>query len=183
MDGDEARARRIMAHDIVLNSLRYAIEERACYILSSSANEDETRQIIGLTNIATNLERVGDFAATIAHFAILRSHDTVTRVDVPILIPQMAEVAREMLEGSVEAYLSDNDLLAERVVRRDQELDSLSEQLYSQLAEVMVKLPSQQEAALQLLSVAHHLARIGDRAMNICERTIYLVTGELKEFH
>jgi phosphate transport system protein len=109
-------------------------------------------------------------------------------VDQPLVkalvdIPQMAEIDREMVKGAVDAFLRHDAVLAEQIVKRDDEVDRLHDQIYQELIGFMTKDPSTVERATFLLWVSHNLERIGDRATNICERAVYVATGELKEYN
>ncbi len=174
-------ARQISVNDAALNELRYAIEEE-CYrlIATQQPNATDLRVLVGSVSVATNLERIGDHAAGIARL-------TLRMVDQPLLkplidIPQMAEIGRDMVKKSVEAFVKRDAALALQVVARDKDVDRLHRQVYHDLVGVMTRDPSTVERATYLLWVSHNLERIGDRSTNICERAIYLVTGELKEF-
>ena len=175
------RARQVSTSDAALNELRYAIEEE-CYrlIATQQPNATDLRTLVGAVSVATNLERIGDHAAGIARL-------TLRMVDQPLLkplvdIPQMAESGRDMVKKSVESFVKHDAALALRVVQRDKEIDRLHNQVYHDLLDFMTRDVATIERATYLLWVSHNLERIGDRSTNICERAIYLVTGELKEF-
>jgi phosphate transport system protein len=180
VEHDEEGARQVTTHDWQMNSLRFAVEERCYYLLEHATDSDELRRLVGMIAVATNLERIGDYAAGIAHQTVLLANESYP-VTVPLVLPQMAEVAREMVEGAVEAFLAANDLLAESIVRRDKEIDELHEQVNTELVSMLAD-PVTNHGALALLWISQHFERIGDRAMNICERVIYITTGDLKEF-
>ncbi|MCC7450396.1 MAG: phosphate signaling complex protein PhoU [Anaerolineae bacterium] len=182
IDRDAALAQQVSSTDAKLNELRYQIEERAYTLIATQQpNATDLRVIVGAANVAINLERIGDHAAGIARL-------TMRMADQPLLkplidVPQMAEVARSMVRDSVTAFLSQDTALAEQVVQRDEQIDRLHQQVYTDLIGFMTKDPSTVERATFLLWVSHNLERIGDRATNICERAIYVATGELKEFN
>lgn len=173
-------ARQVNTNDARLNELRYAIEE-SCYRLlaTQQPNSTDLRLIVGAVSVATNLERIGDHAAGIARL-VLRM------MDQPLLkplvdIPQMGIIAREMVYDSVKSFTDRNVELAEQVVKRDDSIDMLHDQVYRDLIAFMTRDPATVERATFLLWVSHNLERTGDRACNICERAIYVSTGELKE--
>jgi phosphate transport system protein len=175
-------ARQISNNDAMLNESRYAIEEH-CYTLiaTQQPNATDLRILVGAVSVATNLERIGDHAAGVARL-------TLRMADQPLLkplvdIPQMAEMGREMVKGAVDAFLRHDAILAEQIVRRDRDIDRLHDQVYQELVGFMTRDPNNVERATYLLWVSHNLERIGDRSMNICERAIYVATGELKEFN
>jgi phosphate transport system protein len=182
VDRNSDLARQVSTNDANLNHLRYAIEEQ-CYTLiaTQAPNATDLRVIVGAVSVATNLERIGDHAAGIARL-------TLRMIDQPLLkplvdIPQMAEIGREMVKGSVEAFLNRNVVQAEQLVARDKDIDRLHDQVYQELLGFMTRDPITVERATFLLWVSHNLERMGDRAMNICERAIYVVSGQLKEFN
>ena len=181
LDRNADLARQVSANDATLNEVRYTIEEN-CYTLiaTQQPNATDLRNIVGAVSVATNLERIGDHAAGIARL-------TLRMIDQPLVkqlvdIPQMAEIGREMVQGAVDAFLSRDAALAERIVARDDDVDRLQDHVYRELLEIITNDKSTIERATYLLWVSHNLERIGDRAENICERAIYATTGELKEF-
>jgi phosphate transport system protein len=179
VERDETLARRVGADDIFLNEARLHIEESCCALLAAPQSADP-RRLVGAVNVVTNLERIGDHAAGIARLAL-----RMKRAPYPTAIrylPPMAETTRELVEGAVQAFVTEDVRLAEEVVRRDREIDELYEQVIQDLADLMISVPTSVEQAMLLMWAAHNLERIGERAANICERTIYVVTGELKEF-
>jgi len=178
VEHDEALARAVSLGDDALNQLRYRIEERCYASLEHVAPNDNARAVVGMGNVATNLERIGDYAARVASRTQELLH-AGTVYTVPATIPMMAEVARELVEGSIEAYLADNDLLAERVVRREREPVELSEQPCQELGQANA---GNLTEVLPLMWIAIQLERVGERAISICERAIYNTTGDLKEF-
>lgn len=175
-------AREVSSHDSQLNDMRFSIEEK-CYslIATQQPNATDLRGVVGALSVATNLERIGDHAAGIARL-------TLQMLDKPLLkplvdIPEMAEIARWMVRGAVNAFLLHDAVAAEQIVAKDKTIDVLNKRVYIELIDYMTHDPSTVERATFLLWVSHNLERIGDRAMNICERAIYVATGILKEFH
>ncbi len=86
-----------------------------------------------------------------------------------------------MVGQAVKAFDERTILLAEQVIERDDQVDLLNRKVYDDLITLMMATPAVIERATLLLWVAHNYERIGDRATNICERAIYVTTGELKE--
>jgi phosphate transport system protein len=181
---DHPLARAVSVNDGFLNQARYDIEER-CYALlavpQQAINEQmacDPRALIGAVNVATNLERIGDLAAGIA-FLSLHIDPALT---IPPLVEQMGAVAHEMIGAAVDAFLSNNDLLAEYVARRDRELEEMQEEIYSQWVGQLSNDAALRDSTMRLLWTTYKLVQIGVCTTNICERTIYVTTGELKEF-
>jgi len=96
-------------------------------------------------------------------------------------VPRMAEIGREMLQGELDAFLRGDVDAARALAARDAEIDQLNDQVYRELLTYMLQDPRTINRATYLLWVAHNLERIGDRITNICERVIFMVTGEIGE--
>jgi phosphate transport system protein len=134
-----------------------------------------------MVSVATNLERIGDHAAGIARLTLRLCERPLVK---PLVdIPEMARIGREMVKDAVDAFVEHNEQLAQAVVQRDHDVDMLQDHVYDELISIMMRTPSTVELATYLLWVSHNLERIGDRALNICERAVYVATGILKEFN
>ena len=96
-------------------------------------------------------------------------------------LPRMAEIACEMLHGSLNAFLNRDVADAQRIAGRDDEVDQLYDQVYRELLTFMMADPGTIDRATYLLWVAHNLERIADRVTNICERVLFLVSGKMIE--
>ena len=132
-------------------------------------------------HISVELERMGDYAEGIGKIGILMEGQPALK---PLgLLPLMAEKATDMLRRSLDALLSRDADAATQVCLDDDEVDSLYDQVYRDLLAHMTQDPRAIQPATYLLWVAHDLERIADRATNIAERVIFLVTGKLTEIN
>jgi phosphate transport system protein len=89
---------------------------------------------------------------------------------------------RQGLRASIDAFITKNEHLARAIAAQDDEVDRLYDQIYRELLTYMLNDPGTIDRATWLLWVAHNLERMGDRIQNVCERTVYEVTGLLVEF-
>ena len=181
-DQDVDLARQVIADDKAINDLRYQIEAD-CYRLLAlqQPTARDLRSVVTAIHIVVELERIGDHAESIAKLAIEQANEPLLK---PLIdIPRMAATAREMIHDGLNAYMNRDEAQARRTVERDHEVDQLEAQIYRELLTFMLQDPRNITRATQLLWVAHHLERIGDRATNICERAIFMVTGEIQELN
>lgn len=173
-------ARQIIADDEQINATRYDIE-RACYrllALQQPAARD-MRAVITAIHIVVELERIGDHAASIAKTAEELASEPHLK---PLIdIPRMADIAREMLKASLSAYLNWSAEEAQATVDRDSEVDQLDTQLTRELLTFMLQDTKNINRAMKLQWVSHNMERIADRICNICERVIFMVTGQMIE--
>ncbi len=98
-------------------------------------------------------------------------------------IPRMADIAVSMLHRSVTAFVTADAELARSIPPEDDQVDELYIQIYRELVTIMFVDPATIDRANYLMWVAHNLERMADRVTNICERTIYIATGELIEIN
>jgi phosphate transport system protein len=93
----------------------------------------------------------------------------------------MAEKARSMLQRALDAFVRQDVDLARKIPEQDDEVDALYNQVYRELLTLIMANPTNIDQATALLWVAHNLERTADRVINICERVIFTVTGDLTE--
>ncbi|MDQ3704454.1 MAG: phosphate signaling complex protein PhoU [Chloroflexota bacterium] len=177
---DTALAQQVVGEDRAINQQRFGIEE-GCLLLIARQQPmaSDLRVLAAVLNIITDLERMGDHAAGIAKITLMIGNEPPLK---PLIdIPRMAEIASEMLRGSLSAFVARDVAEAQRIAARDDEVDQLYEQVYRELLTFMMADPSTIDRATHLLWAAHNLERIADRVTNICERVLFLVTGRMVE--
>lgn len=173
-------ADEVQRSDNGINRLHRAGEEAAVTMiaLQGPVGED-VRRVASSISIFSNLERMGDHAAGIAKIVVAGSGDPLLK---PLVdIPNMGVIAREMLDAAIVAFINDDTAAARAIAARDDELDELYDAIVTELMDFMSTDSSTIERATHLLWIAHNLERIGDRVTNICERVVYIVTGEFEE--
>jgi phosphate transport system protein len=129
--------------------------------------------------VANELERMGDYAKGIANNTIrLGIHD----IPVPYRdIEKMAELAVGMLHRSLSAFIKEDIKQAVAIPKEDDEVDELFNKCYRTIVNGMIANPASIDEASLLLWVVHNLERLADRVVNICERTVFIKSGELLE--
>ena len=173
-DVDEAR--RIIAEDDQIDRAQYAIEDRALHLIALQAPlAADLRLISAVISIANELERMGDYAEGIAEIVIRGANEPLLK---PLIdIPRMAEVAQRMLRTALDAFVRRDAEAARALAGADDEVDQLTTAIQNELLNMMIHDPGNSERALHLMFVAHNLERVADRATNIAERLIFMVTG------
>lgn len=168
----------VIAEDRETDALRYKIEGDALMLIATQQPmASDMRTIAAALIIANELERIGDYAKGIARINLKIGDQPLLK---PLIdIPRMAEIARWMIHRSLEAFVRRNLDMAYEVIARDEEVDALYDQVYSEVLTKLFADVSKLEQGNLLVMAAHHLERAADRATNICERVIYCVTGKL----
>lgn len=177
---DVEEAERIKKEDKQINSIRWEIEEKCITLIATQQPvASDLRELIALLSIITELERIADYAAGISKI-VMRIGDT-KHIKPLIDIPRMAQIGVDMIEQSIDAYMTRDEQSARRIHKQDDEIDELYDQIYRELISFMIENPKNITQCTYLQWVSHNLERIGDRVTNICERIIYLVSGEMAE--
>ena len=135
----------------------------------------DLRFITACMKINADLERVGDQAVNIAQ----RGSDLITlpEVDLPVDIPRMAATVSGMVRRALEAFIGGNAELAEAVLKMDDVVDRMDDDIYIALAEKMRQSPEITSQALDAILISRNLERVADHATNIAEDVIFWVRG------
>ena len=177
---DLRRAKELIVADRQINKKRFAIEaDVLALIATQQPMASDLRVLASILEIATELERIGDYAKGIAKVNLLIGEEPLMK---PLIdLPRMAEKARDMLHQSLQAFVSRDIELARAVAAGDAEVDALYNQVYRELATFIMCDPRTINQSMHLLWVGHNIERTADRVTNICERVIFTVTGTMVE--
>ena len=177
-DHDMERSRVVYENDVLINAKRFDLEGQIIVTIATQAPIlFDLRFLASAMNICTELERIGDYAKTIARINLMSEG-----VGVPHLLSNiydMGVITSDMLHHAMTAFMHTNAPTAIRIISDDDIIDAMYNNLYSELMDFVIRRPQDVERANYLFWVAHNLERAADRVTNICERTIYIETGEL----
>jgi phosphate transport system protein len=173
-------SRQLIAADREINRRRYAIESDVLALIAmQQPMARDMRLLAAILEIAGELERVGDYAKGIARINLMIGQEPFIK---PLIdLPAMAANARDMLHQSLQAFVLRDVDLARAIPKGDDEVDALYNQVYRELITYILEGPGVTEQASRLMWAAHNLERAADRVTNLCERVVYMVTGELVE--
>jgi phosphate transport system protein len=182
VSGDAAKAHAVIEGDKVIDQMEIRIDEGAIDLLATQQPvAGDLRLLVSALKINADLERIGDHAVNIAEAAERLS---TTRPFKPwIDIPYMAEIARGMLQDSLDAFVRRDADLALAVCKRDDLLDEKNKSIIRELLTYMAENPALITNCLEIIGVSKNLERVGDLATNIGEETIYIAQGEIIKHH
>jgi len=174
---DAPALENIYGGDEPINSLHIEIDGRAFSLLSAFRPDGaDLRAVVAAIKMNADLERVGDLVVNIAEAATRYVHHMPVK---PLHdLPRMAELAQHMLGDALDAFVRRDTDLAESVLARDDELDSLKSRIFGDLLAYMREDPAKIEPSLELILISRHLERVGDHATNIAEDVIFVVTAQ-----
>lgn len=140
----------------------------------------DLRFIIVISKLITDLERMGDHAKNIAQKVQVIGKNPLIK---PLIdIPRMTACVTRRLKESLDAFVNLDAEAAERIAQEDEEIDGFDEQIFRELFTFMMEDPSTIHQATALMFISRFLERIGDHSTNICERIVYMVTGERVDY-
>ena len=177
---DIKASEEIFKGDMEINKKRFNIENKLMVLIATQQPmAHDLRLLASCMEIISELERMGDYAKGIANINIRMG-------DAPLLkplidIPRMAQVGVDMLHHALTAFVNEDVEAAQSIPVQDDEVDALYNQVYRELMTFVIQDAKTIERANWLLWVAHNLERVADRVTNICERTVFIVTGEMTE--
>jgi phosphate transport system protein len=181
-DRDESLARKVLLREGPINLLDVDVDEECMRLLAlRQPMASDLRFITAGMKIGSELERMGDLAVNIAEVTqdLLKVPPLKPLID----IPRMAGLAMGMVRDALKAFVSRDELLAREVCLRDDEVDSLLDQIFRELLTYMMEDPSTINRAVGLILVGRHLERIADHATNIGEDVIFMVAGKTIKHH
>ncbi len=176
LDSDEKLARTVLDEEPAINELQVEIDDRVVQLLALyQLMATDLRFVLACSRINSDLERIGDQAVNIAQSAqrIVRHPRVKPYVD----LPRMSELAEEMVRDSLNALVRKDTELAQGILKRDDQVDQLRDQIFRELLSYMMGDSAVVFTAFELILVAKNLERIGDHATNIAEDVIYMVAG------
>ena len=179
---DIETSQRLFDADREINQKRFDIESKLMVMIATQQPmAHDLRVLASIMEINSELERMGDYAKGICNINIRMGEGPLLK---PLIdIPRMAQKGADMLHRALTAFVNEDVETARKIPFEDDEVDALYKQVYRELITIILGDPSAIERANWLLWAAHNLERFADRVTNICERTVFIVTGELIEFN
>jgi phosphate transport system protein len=178
---DIGKAQSIYSGDAQVNAKRFELENECMITIATQQPimAGDLRLLASILEVVGELERMGDYAKGIAKIATLIGKQPHIK---PLIdIPRMGEIVVDMLHRAVDAFVTADADTARLIPEEDDKVDELYNLVYRELVSIMFNDPSKIDQGNHLMWAAHNLERMADRVTNICERAIYVVTGQMQE--
>lgn len=180
MTQDKKLSKQVSKNDHYINEKRFEIENECLItIATQQPMASDLRILASILEIATELERIGDYAKGIAK--ITRKMKQQSVLPPMEYLPLMTDEAVDMLQKAVQAFVDGDIETARAIPRRDDIVDKGFNKIYRGLVKYMSSDPDSIEIANHLQWAAHNIERMADRVTNICERTLFIKTGSIYE--
>jgi len=170
-------ARRVIKDDDEIDKLDTELEERCIKILAlRQPTAIDLRFITTAIKITGHLERIGDMAVNIAEKVLLLNQEPQLKPYIDL--PRMTDLVGSMIKDSLDSFIRNDLVMAEKVRRTEQAVDDLNEQIFRELLTFMMEDSKSIHRALLIMQISKNLERIADHAKGIADMVTYMVTGE-----
>jgi phosphate transport system protein len=178
LDADAQIAESVIAGDKDIDEATEIIEERALLLLATQQPvATDLRQLVATLRMLTDLQRMGDLSVHVAKVARRRMPDSAVPLHLHPTITAMAAVADSMIDSASRIVANRNVDAAAQLEDEDDEMDRLRKELLRSL--LGDNWDYGVEPAVDLALLGRYYERIGDHAVSMARRVVYLVTGQI----
>lgn len=181
---DKELAKELFADDLRINALTVEIEKEAYRIIAlQQPVASDLRLVFTVLTASLDIERIADHAVSIGR-AVIRRQETDQQVEqLNDVVNKMAETAQMMISDAMDAFVNRDAATARKVALLDEVVDAGLKEIYNESAKRMQKNTDMVPSGISYINIGNSLERIGDYVTNICERIVYLNTGEIIELN
>lgn len=181
LENDIEKSKTVYLNDKEINAKRFEIENECLIAIATQQPlATDLRELASILEIATELERMGDYAKGIAKVN-LQIEKKSTKAKAILNLREMIDITVDMMRKAIKAFVEVDVETARKLPGEDDRVDDLFNQIYTGLIEDMLAKKKRIELASHLQWAVHNIERMADRVVNICERTIFVATGEMNE--
>jgi len=171
-------AHQVIENDTRINTFDVSIDEECIRLIAlRQPTAGDLRFITTAMKITTDLERMGDYAVDICERALELNEEPQLKPYIDL--PRMAEITEGMVRDSLQSFLEQDTALAYEVIKRDDEVDQLTVQIFNELLLFMIKDGTTITRAIKITYISKYLERIADHATNLCEMVVYMTEGRM----
>ena len=179
---DAALALDVITGDAIINEAQRGVSRLiSVTIATQQPVARDLRYLLTLDHVTYELERMGDHASSVAKAVIKLAPEPP--LEHHIHLPEMAERAAVLVHGVLRALIESDAIKAREIAVEDDEIDRLYHATFDEVVQLMRQDPANVERGTRIIIASHYLERIGDRATNIAEDVVYLVTGDVEDLN
>jgi phosphate transport system protein len=179
---DVELAGMVIADDDLIDGLYLQVHQGVLSLMALQAPvATDLRLVAAVLDVIKHIERMGDGCVNVAKLIPLAGNEPPRELDILAAIDRMAAQAKAQMLQAGEAFRSRDAVLAEDLVRQDDEIDRLNRDVF-RLALAVGDDADAREWAMTMMLMARSFERIGDHAVDIGEQVAFVVTGLFREF-
>lgn len=183
---DDELAQEVIGGDHEVNQMYLELEQDCIDLLAlQQPVASDLRFIAASFKIITDLERIADLATNLGDYSLAADEDVFPEVD----IQGVADITIEMVETAMEGYATEDTDTCYAISERDDEVDRLCERASEAVVRDLIEREVTDQATEEeierlmgdvsrLLLTIRDLERVGDHAVNIAARTLYMVQND-----
>jgi phosphate transport system protein len=179
---DSKAALQVIEGDVIINDAQRAASTLIVRTIATQAPvARDLRYLLTLNHVTYELERIGDHASSVAKQVLKLAPEPP--LEGYVHLPEMAELGAQLVHGVLRALVDADADRARRVAVDDDRIDRLYHSTFDEVIELMRQNPDNVERGTRIIIASHYLERIGDRATNVAEDVVYLVTGDVEDLN
>ncbi|TCO79283.1 phosphate signaling complex protein PhoU [Marinisporobacter balticus] len=172
-------AEKVIHEDKAINNLEEEIEDKCIKLIATQQPMAiDLREICSILRLIADLERMADHAGDISKITIKLAGEKYMKSLIDI--PRMADLATNMVKRSLDAFIKKDIDLARETWGLDEMVDAIYKQVYRELLTYMIEDPKKITQSTYFLFICSHIERIADYAKNVCEKVVYIQTGDYR---
>ena len=173
-------AQQVIDKDALIDEKRRGIESLGVQLMvTQQPVASDLRIILSALYIAVDMERIADHAEGTARIALMIGDEPPLK---PLIdLPRMTDTVRDMLKRTLDALVKRDAQCARAITDEDDHIDNIYDQVFRELLTFMIEDPRTITRATRLMWAAHNLERSADHVTNICERVVFIATGNFEE--
>lgn len=176
VERDAQMGRAVIALDEDVDRMEIELDGRCLAILARGTHSaEQLRFVTTAMKMVTDLERIGDLAVNVAE----RGFDLIigSGVEASPDLAAMGDRVADMVRDAADAFVTADAVAAHRLRLADAAVDAMNRAAFKQGLALLAAHPDQATRALALTNISKHLERIGDHAVNLAERVVFIVEG------
>ncbi|GAB6092598.1 phosphate signaling complex protein PhoU [Furfurilactobacillus curtus] len=180
---DRTVAQAVIDNDHQINDREVSLEKKSFEMIALyQPVTTDLREIVTILKAVSDLERMGDYARSVAQSTIrVKGNKRVAVIEQHI--SEMGRIVQQMVADVLDAYVKDDDQRARQIALVDARAGDYYQLIYRESIDQMRQDPEVVVGSTDYMAVAQFLKRIGDYVTNICEWIVYLQTGKIVELN
>lgn len=179
---DTDLATDVIKGDAIINEAQRGVSRLiAVTIATQQPVARDLRYLLTLDHVTYELERIGDHASSLAKQALKLAPEPP--LSGYVHLPEMAERGAQLVHGVLRALVDADAAAARQIAVDDDEIDRLYHTTFDEVVDLMRRDAANVERGTRIIIASHYLERIGDRATNVAEDVVYLVTGDVEDLN
>lgn len=177
-DNNSAAVLDVLENDRDVNAFEKIIDDDLIHVIAKrQPTASDLRLVMAISKMVTDLERSGDEIKKMAKSIRRIQERDVTVLKATTDVRHLADAASKQIRSALDTFARLDATEARTVIDADEALDTEFKAIVRQLITYMMEDPRSITTAMDIITIARAIERVGDHAKNIAEQVIYIVEG------